>query len=43
MRGGRRGGAEEYTTPHPILSDLKVREAIAYCIDRNSLIASVYP
>jgi ABC-type transport system substrate-binding protein len=36
-------GAEEYTTPHPILSDLKVRQAIAHCIDRDSLIASVYP
>ena len=36
-------GAEEYTTPHPILSDAKVRQALAYCIDRQSLIASVYP
>lgn len=36
-------GAEEYTTPHPILSDLKVRTAIANCIDRDALIASVYP
>ena len=36
-------GAEEFTTPHPILSDLKVRQALAYCIDRDSLIASVYP
>ncbi len=36
-------GAEEYTTPHPILSDLKVRTAIANCLDRDALIASVYP
>ena len=36
-------GAEEYTTPHPIVSDIKVRQALAYCIDRESLIASVYP
>jgi ABC-type transport system substrate-binding protein len=36
-------GAEEFTTPHPILSDLKVRQAIAYCLDRDALIASVYP
>lgn len=35
--------AEDYTTPHPILSDVKVRQALAYCIDRNALIASVYP
>ena len=36
-------GGEEYTTPHPILSDLRVRQAIAHCIDREALIASVYP
>lgn len=34
---------EDYTTPHPILSDLRVRQALAYCIDRDALIASVYP
>jgi ABC-type transport system substrate-binding protein len=34
--------AEDYTTPHPILSDLKIRTAIANCIDRDALIASVY-
>ncbi len=34
---------EDYTTPHPILSDVNVRRAIAHCIDRDSLIASVYP
>ena len=32
-----------YTTPHPILGDINVRKAIAYCTDRASLIASVYP
>lgn len=34
---------EDYTTPHPILSDVRVRRAIAHCIDRDALIASVYP
>lgn len=34
---------EDYTTPHPILSDIRVRQAIAYCMDRDALIASVYP
>jgi ABC-type transport system substrate-binding protein len=34
---------EDYTTPHPILSDPKVRQAIAHCIDRDALIESVYP
>lgn len=32
-----------FTTPHPILSDLKVRQAIAYCANRPEIIASVYP
>lgn len=36
-------GVEDYTTPHPILSDIRVRQAIAHCIDRDALIASVYP
>ncbi len=35
--------AEDYTTPHPILSDVRVRQAIAYCINRDEMIASVYP
>jgi ABC-type transport system substrate-binding protein len=35
-------GAEDYTTPHPILSDERVRKAIAHCIDRDALIDSVY-
>ncbi len=34
---------KSYTTPHPILGDLKVRQAIAYCANRPELIASVYP
>lgn len=32
-----------YTTPHPILSDLRVRQAIAHCTDRLQLIEAVYP
>jgi ABC-type transport system substrate-binding protein len=33
----------DFNTPHPILSDLRVRQAIAHCVDRDALIASVYP
>jgi ABC-type transport system substrate-binding protein len=29
--------------PHPILTDVRVRRAIAYCTNRPALIASVYP
>jgi hypothetical protein len=29
--------------PHPILSDIRIRRAIAYCTDKDALIASVYP
>ena len=32
-----------FTTPHPILGDAKVRQAIAYCTNRPELIKSVYP
>ncbi len=32
----------EWTAPHPILSDIRVRQAIAHCTDRNALIESVY-
>ena len=32
-----------WTTPHPILSDIRVRHAIAYCTDKDALIASAYP
>ncbi|MGH2625577.1 MAG: ABC transporter substrate-binding protein, partial [Anaerolineales bacterium] len=35
--------AEPYTTPHPVLGDIRVRKAIAYCTNRPELIASVYP
>jgi ABC-type transport system substrate-binding protein len=35
--------AEAFTTPHPILGDLSVRQAIAHCTNRPELIASVYP
>lgn len=34
---------EPFTTPHPIIGDLKVRQAIAHCTNRPELIASVYP
>lgn len=34
--------AASFTTPHPILGDVKVRQAIAYCTNRPELIASVY-
>jgi len=30
-------------SPHPILSDISVRRAIAHCTDKGALIASVYP
>ncbi len=33
----------EWTTPHPILSDVRVRRAIAYCTNKDELIESVYP
>ena len=32
-----------FTTPHPILGDLKVRQALAYCTNKADLIKSVYP
>lgn len=32
-----------YTTPHPILGDLKVRQALSYCTNKADLIKSVYP
>ncbi|MFV9507196.1 MAG: ABC transporter substrate-binding protein [Oscillochloridaceae bacterium umkhey_bin13] len=34
--------AGAFTTPHPILGDVRVRQAIAYCTDRPALIQSVY-
>jgi ABC-type transport system substrate-binding protein len=35
--------APEWTTPHPVLSNIKVRQAIAHCTDRNELISVSYP
>lgn len=32
-----------FTTPHPILSDLRVRQALAYCTNRSELLQAVYP
>jgi ABC-type transport system substrate-binding protein len=34
---------EAFTTPHPILGDPKVRQAMAYCTNRLELVQSVYP
>jgi ABC-type transport system substrate-binding protein len=34
--------ALSYSTPHPILGDLNVREGIAYCTNKPELIKSVY-
>ncbi|KAF0109227.1 MAG: hypothetical protein FD146_271 [Anaerolineaceae bacterium] len=34
---------EAYTTPHPILSDVRVRQAMAYCTNKLELVQSVYP
>jgi len=34
---------EAFTTPHPILGELKVRQALAYCTNKSDLLASVYP
>ncbi|MGB9774695.1 MAG: ABC transporter substrate-binding protein [Bacteroidota bacterium] len=29
--------------PHPILSDVRIRRAIAYCTNKDALLASIYP
>jgi len=34
---------EAFTTPHPILGDLRVRQALSYCTNKSDLLASVYP
>ncbi len=34
---------EPFTTPHPILGDLRVRQAIAHCTNKLELVQSVYP
>jgi hypothetical protein len=33
---------EAFTTPHPILGDVKVRQALAHCTNKEDLLASVY-
>ncbi len=35
--------ADAWTTPHPVLGDIRFRQALAYCTNRPELIASVYP
>jgi ABC-type transport system substrate-binding protein len=35
--------AGAFTQPHPILSDVRVRRAMAYCTNKLDLIKSVYP
>lgn len=32
-----------FSTPHPLLGDLRVRQGIAFCTNKAELIASVYP
>jgi len=32
-----------FTTPHPILSDLRVRQALSYCTNKLDLLKGVYP
>ena len=34
---------EPFRNPHPILSDLRVRQALAFCTDKLGLIAAAYP
>lgn len=34
---------EAWTTPHPILSDLRVRQAIAYCTNTTQIAQAAYP
>ncbi|MCE7986061.1 MAG: peptide ABC transporter substrate-binding protein [Caldilinea sp. CFX5] len=33
---------EDLSQPHPILSDVRARQAIAHCVDRDALISAVY-
>jgi len=35
--------AAETVPPHPLLSDVSIRRAVAYCTDRAALVDSVYP
>lgn len=34
---------EAFTTPHPLLGDLRFRQALAYCTNKLELVQSVYP
>ncbi|NOX61083.1 MAG: peptide ABC transporter substrate-binding protein [Chloroflexi bacterium] len=34
---------EPFSQPHPILGDARVRRALALCVDRDALVAAVYP
>lgn len=40
--GEAASSAEDLSQPHPLLSDIRVRQAIAHCVDRDALIAAVY-
>ncbi|MFN8496135.1 MAG: ABC transporter substrate-binding protein [Caldilineaceae bacterium] len=33
----------DFTKPNPVLSDIRVRRALAQCIDRDALISAVFP
>ncbi len=35
--------AGAFTRPHPVLGDQRVRRALAYCTNKDELLASVYP
>jgi len=35
--------AGAFTRPHPILSDIRFRQAVAHCTNKEELLASVYP
>lgn len=36
-------GKSVVAKPHPILSDLRIRKALAYCTDKKGLVAAAYP
>jgi ABC-type transport system substrate-binding protein len=40
--GEAASSADDLSQPHPMLSDIRVRQAIAHCIDRDALISAVY-
>src|SRR4051812_41098151 len=37
------GGTGDFLKPNPTLSDIRVRQALAACIDRDALISAVFP